>query len=419
MYGISTNALQSMRPPFFNSLPPCLRAGTLLLQRLLRIFLVAICVLVPLWPYGCEKKAARDLEDVTYRLKWLFNTSVAGDLYADVHGIFADHGLRVTIKEGGPERDAIKELELGHAQFGVASGDQVIRAVSKGAPIVVIAQLFQTNPLQWMYRPEMTSVNTIHDLKGKTIGVTYGGNDETIMKALLSKYQIHKEDISLFSVRYDYTPFYKGKVDLWPVYQNAEGVVIGEKLRKGGEAVRFFNPDAAGIRCVANSVITTEALLAEQPELVRSFIGALLQGWREALDPANHEKAVRTVHQFDEDTAVSIIRKQLAATRMLVKPTPEIQIGRIDVEAWAHTERIMLEQELIPDPVFVEGILRPCSDVPHPAQSALHPFRNNHQAAHSGMKWRMCSLTSSNSSASISASTSSASNQQMATPLWS
>jgi len=294
---------------------------------------------------------------VTYRLKWLFNISVVGDLYTNVHGIFADQGLQVTIKQGSPEHDAIKELELGHAQFGVASADQVIRAVSKGSPIVVIAQLFQANPLQWIYRPEKTHLERPEDLKGKTIGITYGGNDETIMRALLSKYRIMNNEVKLFSVRYDYTPFYKGEVDLWPIYQNAEGVVIGEKLRGAGEQVSFFNPDAFGIRFVANSVITTEQILKERPGTVRNFIQALLQGWHEALDPTNKEKAVATIQQFDRDTPIHIIRKQLAATSTLMKPPPGVEIGGIDVEAWEQTERIMLEQKLIPGHVSVERIL--------------------------------------------------------------
>jgi NitT/TauT family transport system substrate-binding protein len=315
---------------------------------------------------GCGKKAERGLQDVTYRLKWLFNTSVVGDLYAEVHGIFADHGLQVTIKEGGPERDAIKELELGHAQFGVASADQVIRAASKGAPIVVIAQLFQANPLQWIYRPAKTAVHTVYDLKGKTIGVTYGGNDETIMKALLTKYEIKKKDIKFFSVRYDYTPFYRGEVDLWPVYQNAEGIIIGNKLCQGGEVAGFFNPDACGIRFVANSVVTTEHLLRARPETVGKFVRALLEGWRKALDPANEEKAVETTQQFDRDTPVDLIRRQLAATRTLVKPSPEIEVGRIDVAAWAQTERIMVTQKLIPGPIFVERMLRSVSGTANP-----------------------------------------------------
>ncbi|MCI5160191.1 MAG: nitrate ABC transporter substrate-binding protein, partial [Candidatus Electrothrix sp. AUS1_2] len=36
---------------------------------------------------------------IRYRLKWLFNTSVAGDIYADKAGYFARQGLRVTVRE--------------------------------------------------------------------------------------------------------------------------------------------------------------------------------------------------------------------------------------------------------------------------------------------------------------------------------
>ena len=330
-------------------------------RKFLWLCLIPASILTAFSLGGCGNKPDKGLEEVTYRLKWLFNISVVGDLYTDVHGIFAGQGLRVTIREGSPERDAIKELELGHAQFGVASADQVIRAVSKGAPVVVIAQLFQANPLQWIYRPEKIRIEGPEDLKGKTIGITYGGNDETIMRALLSKYKIMNNEIRFFSVRYDYTPFYEGEVDLWPIYRNAEGVVIGEKLRKAGEQVSFFNPDAFGIRFIANSVITTKDMFKERPRTIQNFVRALLQGWREALDPANKEKAVATIHQFDKDTPINIIRKQLAATRMLMKPSPGTAIGRIDVEAWKQTERIMLEQKLIADRVSVERILRPYS----------------------------------------------------------
>lgn len=56
-------------------------------------------------------------EPLNYRLKWLFNASVVGDIYADVHGYFKEAGLDITVKPGGPERDAIKELELGLFPF--------------------------------------------------------------------------------------------------------------------------------------------------------------------------------------------------------------------------------------------------------------------------------------------------------------
>lgn len=327
-------------------------------KRIQRIALAILVFFSAVSSWGCEKKPAGNFEEVTYRLKWLFNASVVGDLYANAHGIFAQHGLMVAIKAGSPERDAIKELEIGHAHFGVASADQVIRARAKGAPIVVIAQLFQENPLQWIFRPERVVLRDVTDLKGKTVGVTFGGNDETIMRALMAKHQITSEALSLFSVRYDYTPFYQGEVDLWPVYQNAQGIIIGEKLRSAGEKVDFFRPAGFDIHFVANSIVTTERMVEERPRLVLTFVRAVLQGWQEALDPVNRQKAVALIHHVDRDTPMDLIRKQIDATALLVKPTPDTEIGRIDVEAWAQTEKIMHAQKLIAHPVRIETILR-------------------------------------------------------------
>ncbi len=327
-------------------------------QRLRTRFVLISATLFFLFFTACSEKK-QPLEEVSYRLKWLFNISVVGDLWADAHGNFERNGLKVTVKPGGPEKDAIKELEIGHVQFGVASADQVIRAVSKGSPIVVLAQIFQVNPLHWIYRPDKTPLKTPQDLKGRIIGITYGGNDETIMRALLAKYDIKEDEVDLFSVRYDYTPFYQGKVDLWPLYRNAQAPIIGEKLRKAGEKFDLMSPSKLGIRFVANSVVTTQKMLAEHPETVKRFKKALLQAWREALDPENKDKAIETVLKYDQETPEEIVRKQLPATRILMLPGPDFEFGKIDVAAWKQTEQIMLAQKLIAKPVHIENRLNP------------------------------------------------------------
>jgi NitT/TauT family transport system substrate-binding protein len=298
-------------------------------------------------------------EKVAYRLKWLFNASVVGDIYADAHNIFGAQGLDVTVKEGGPERDAIRELEMGRAQFGVASADQVIRALNKGATVIVLAQLFQINPLQWIYRTAKFRINRLEDLKGKKLGVTFGGNDETILRTLLAKGGITENDVTLFSVRYDYTPFYKQQVNFWPVYRNTQAIILHDKLQKEGEAVAFFNPAEFGVRFVANSVITSPRMMKDRPQIVKKFVRALLQGWTEAMDQTNHQKVLKTLQHFDKDTPLYILDKQLSATRKLIQPTPGFTIGTIDVEAWKQTEKIMLDQNQISAPVIVEKVLRP------------------------------------------------------------
>jgi NitT/TauT family transport system substrate-binding protein len=296
---------------------------------------------------------------VIYRLKWLYNVSAVGALYANANHLFDKAGLSVTIKSGGPELDAIRELELGHADFGEASADQVIRAKAKGSPVVVIAQLFQVNPLQWIYRPGEIHIQNLSDLEGKVIGVTFGGNDETIMRSLLSEGHIPDSEVKLFSVRYDYTPFYQHKVQLWPVYRNAQGPIISDKLEQAGEKIKYFDPTAFGVKFVANSVVTTAQTLAEKPDLVKRFLQSLLEGWQKALAPDNKETTIKTLQQFDQDTPHKILETQLEITRELVRPTPDFIIGGIDEKAWQQTEKIMLDQNQIGKPVNIKTILKP------------------------------------------------------------
>jgi NitT/TauT family transport system substrate-binding protein len=317
----------------------------------------AILVLALIFPLPA-KCGNQNLIPVTYRLKWILNASSAGDIYADTEGYFKQNGLEVEIKPGGPERDPIKELELGRAQFGVASADQIIRALSKGADVVVIYQLFQINPLQWIYRPDKTSINGPGDLRGKTIGITHGGIDENIMKALLTKNKIRLSEVDFYSVRYDFTPFYQARVDLWPIYRNAQGPVIGGRLEDAGEKTAYFNPDDHGIRTVANCVITSGQILHTRPEMVDKFILALHMGWEAAMDPSNIEKTVSVIYQADKNTPAEIIRKQLKLTRAFVKPDPGIPVGAIDVSAWRQTEKLMTEQGLIDKPVGIGQYLK-------------------------------------------------------------
>jgi NitT/TauT family transport system substrate-binding protein len=297
-------------------------------------------------------------ETINYRLKWLYNMSVAGDLYALEEGYFAAEGLDVDVKAGGPERDAIKELELGYAKFGVASADQVIRARAKGAKVVVLAQLFQINPLQWIYRPDAVTLTSVADLRGKTIGVTFGGNDETIMKTLLALGQIKENEVELFSVRYDYTPFYQRKVNIWPVYRNSQAIFVGQKLRDAGEPVGVFNPEEHGVKFVANSVVTHEKVLAEEPELAKAFMRALLKGWALAFDPANREKTLKIVKKYDKDTELAVIAKQYEVTRGLVQADANVPIGTIDPDGWLQTERIMVAQKVVEGPVGILSLLK-------------------------------------------------------------
>lgn len=304
-----------------------------------------------------DQTGTAHIKHVTYRLKWLFNASSAGDIWAQKGGFFTKADIEVNIKEGGAEQDAITDIEMGRAQFGTASADQVIRAVSKGADIVVLAQIFQKNPLQWIYFADMTpEIKSPQDLKGLTIGITYGGNDQSIFMALMQKYHLTTDDVNLYAVHYDYNPFWRHKVTLWPVYRNTEGVTMERKMASNNHHAAFFEPDRHGINFVANSVVTSGRLYRHRPELAKAFTTALMAAWRAALAKENRMAVATAIHALDCDTPLEIIMKQLECTGTFVL-TPDRKTGEIDHEAWKQTEKIMSEQGLIKQKIEISKIL--------------------------------------------------------------
>ncbi|MGW8195800.1 MAG: ABC transporter substrate-binding protein [Desulforhopalus sp.] len=313
------------------------------------------CCLVLLATVCFADRSRAENGELRYRLKWLFNASVAGDIYGDVYGYFEREGLKVAVKQGGPEKNAIKELELGQAEFGVASADQVIMALDKGAEVVVLAQIFQVNPMQWIYRTQLPPITDLSQLKGKNIGVTFGGNDESILNTLLAKGGLSREDVRLHSARFDFTPFLTGEVEIWPVYRNSQGVILQSRLQAEGEDVRFLNPAEFGVNFVANSVITSKKIVETRPEAVDKFLRALLAAWSDAMNPANEERTLAAIAARDEGNTADIQKRQLEATRKLVQADP---FGAIDVQAWKQTEEIMLNENQIRAPVGIEQWLR-------------------------------------------------------------
>ncbi len=306
-----------------------------------------------------SKKSTMGQRAVSYRLKWLFNASTIGDLWARDKGLFAAKGLDVTIKEGGAEHDAIEDIELGRADFGVASADQVIRAVSRGADCLVIAQIFQENPLQWIFNASRVSFDPerpAESLARLTVGITYGGNDEAIFMALAGRLGLDPSRLHLYAITYDYTPFWRGEVDLWPCYRNTQGITLTEKMDRLGEKAGFLDPGRYGIRFVANSLITSRKFQKRHGQMVKLFRQCILEGWQQAIRPENLDEAVDILSRYEKGLSKRILMKQIKATSPLITAHGQHKVGFIDQEAWGQTEEIMFKQGLIKKRVDVKKL---------------------------------------------------------------
>src|SRR6204780_2475546 len=118
--------------------------------------------------------AAQD--KVTLQLKWVTQAQFAGYYVAKDKGFYKAEGLDVTIKPGGPDIAPPQGIAGGGADVVVDWMPAALASREKGVPLVNISQTFKHSGLELVCRKD-TGIKTPEDLKGKKVGIWYGGNE--------------------------------------------------------------------------------------------------------------------------------------------------------------------------------------------------------------------------------------------------
>ena len=125
---------------------------------------------------GLSLTSAEAADPVTVQLKWVAQAQFAGYFVAKDKGFYKDAGLDVTIKAGGPDVAPPQVIAGGGADVIVDWMPSALASREKGVPLVNISQTFKKSGLELTCRAE-TGIKKPTDLKGKTLGVWYGGNE--------------------------------------------------------------------------------------------------------------------------------------------------------------------------------------------------------------------------------------------------
>src|SRR3954452_4334891 len=125
---------------------------------------------------GLSLASAQAQDKVTIQLKWVAQAQFAGYFVAKEKGFYKDAGLDVTINPGGPDIAPPQVIAGGGADVIVDWMPSALASREKGVPLGNIAQPFKHSGLKIPCRAE-TGIKSPADLKGRTIGVWYFGNE--------------------------------------------------------------------------------------------------------------------------------------------------------------------------------------------------------------------------------------------------
>jgi NitT/TauT family transport system substrate-binding protein len=306
--------------------------------------------------------AAGAAEKVSLRLKWLPQAQFAGYYVAQAKGYYAAEGLEVTINPGGPNIVAENLVASGSEQFAQGGGaDSLLAGRDKGLPLVGLAVLFQKTPNMLVAKRE-SGITKLEDLAGKKVSLWYTGM-QFIFRGMLRAKGVDLAKVTEVPQGVTMSPFINNEIPVASVTVYNELQTLYEQ---GIKDLVIFDPADYGVIIPRDTIVTSERLVQEKPELVQKFLRASLRGWKAAIE--NQAEAVELVVKANpnlkRDHQTSMMRE--VAKLMTWGPGGEKGIGVFDRKAMEFTHAFLLEHKQLGKPVDLDKAytLKFWNDVP-------------------------------------------------------
>jgi NitT/TauT family transport system substrate-binding protein len=230
--------------------------------------------------------SAQESEEIGFFLTFVPNVQFAPVYVAIENGYAAENGIQLNI-EHGDEPVGVDLIAAERIPFGVISGEQVLLARAAGRPVVYVYEWFQAYPVGVVI-PDTSDIETVADLAGKTVGIpgrfgaSYSG-----LTALLGANGMTESDINLEPIGFAAADVVcANRLDAAVVYVNNEPLQIQQRADAGecgdiSDVSLLYVSDSADL--ISNGLVTSEALIAENPALVARLVRVFDQGVREVI----------------------------------------------------------------------------------------------------------------------------------------
>jgi len=292
-----------------------------------------------------SNKNVEEIKKVSLRLKWLDQAQFAGFYVAKEKGLYKKDGLEVTINPGGPEISPIQMVVSKVNNFGITGADQIILAREKGIPVVALAVIYKDTPVA-IGSLKKNNITSPKDLEGKKMGLIYGRDEETVYRALLAKEKINPKSINEVALLAGLSQLTTGAIDAQILYEINEPILLAQE----GFEINLIKPRDYGIKFYADVLFTTEDMIQNNPEEVKNFVQASLEGWKLVFE--NPESAIDAVLSANNSLDRNHQTKFLELSKPLI--TGYGKIGYSDKEVWQEMQNTLLNQGLLKNPVDID-----------------------------------------------------------------
>jgi NitT/TauT family transport system substrate-binding protein len=283
---------------------------------------------------------AASLEKITFQLNYPAAGYNAGYELAVGKGFYKDVGLDVTIEPGNGSQITAQLVAAGKADIAFADASPVMKLISQGARMKVLATILQGNPNQ-VTALKKTGLKSVADMRGRSVALPNGGSQVAMFPLVLAANGLRETDIKVVNMPPDsmVPALLQGTVDV--ILGSVDA--YGPQLKSMNVETDNFMFIDSGAPTVSTSIIASDAFLAAHPDQAKAFVAASLKGWYAALDdqPAAMKKMF-------PDANDKLAPGQIDATRFLMCVNRAKFVGKATPEQWSDTVKIFSAIGVLP-----------------------------------------------------------------------
>jgi NitT/TauT family transport system substrate-binding protein len=252
-------------------------------------------------------------DQLTFQLGWLPGGERAPAFLALEKGLFAAENLDVKILGGRGSTDVLTRLGTGSVDIGEVTMDVYLYSRAEGSIPVTAVMPFFTKQMDSLVTTTSSGIVTLKDTAGRTIGTTPTSGSNEIWPIFLKMNGVDPAKVNIKRASSNVLPgmLATGQADgVLLMLTTAPGLI--PLLASAGKQIKVITWAEYGYEGYSQTIVATNKVLAERPDVVRRFLKVLRQAM--LLTQQDPDAAARAVHVAAPQAELSAIRAQIDAS---------------------------------------------------------------------------------------------------------